>query len=218
MDVAEAVGLTPLKVNVVLLRGSNDDKIEDFAAFARDTGRIVRFIEFMPLDARNSGTALGSCQATRSSSGSPGSGLSRRRPRTRGPPRPSDSGFSTSRRNRADLDGHPTLLWHVQSAPAYGRRRGSQLSLLRRRACGARSAARRRCRCRTRAGASPGGLREVPGPRHQRDGVPTLGAIDVDDRRLTLARVAWSLRGPSARAHSTRRVFLDCYGIPSWSG
>ena len=54
MDVAESVGLTPLKVNVVLLRGQNDDEILDFAAFARDTGRIVRFIEFMPLDAQGS--------------------------------------------------------------------------------------------------------------------------------------------------------------------
>ena len=51
MDVAESVGLSPLKVNVVLLRGTNDDEILDFAAFARDTARIVRFIEFMPLDA-----------------------------------------------------------------------------------------------------------------------------------------------------------------------
>jgi len=52
MDAAEAAGLTPLKVNVVLLRGNNDDEIEDFASFARATGRIVRFIEFMPLDAQ----------------------------------------------------------------------------------------------------------------------------------------------------------------------
>jgi cyclic pyranopterin phosphate synthase len=52
MAVAEAAGLTPLKVNVVLLRGQNDDEILDFAAFARHTGRIVRFIEFMPLDAQ----------------------------------------------------------------------------------------------------------------------------------------------------------------------
>ncbi len=51
MDAAEAAGLVPLKVNVVLLRGHNDDEILDFARFARDTGRIVRFIEFMPLDA-----------------------------------------------------------------------------------------------------------------------------------------------------------------------
>ncbi len=36
MDAAEAAGLTPLKVNVVLLRGRNDDEILDFASFARD--------------------------------------------------------------------------------------------------------------------------------------------------------------------------------------
>jgi cyclic pyranopterin phosphate synthase len=52
MDAAESAGLTPLKVNVVLLRGRNDDEILDFASFARATGRIVRFIEFMPLDAQ----------------------------------------------------------------------------------------------------------------------------------------------------------------------
>ena len=52
MDAAEEAGLTPLKVNVVLLRGQNDDEILDFADFARETGRIVRFIEFMPLDAQ----------------------------------------------------------------------------------------------------------------------------------------------------------------------
>jgi cyclic pyranopterin phosphate synthase len=52
MAAAEAAGLSPVKVNVVLLRGENDDEILDFAAFARDTGRIVRFIEYMPLDAQ----------------------------------------------------------------------------------------------------------------------------------------------------------------------
>ena len=52
MAAAERAGLTPLKVNVVLLRGHNDDEILDFASFARATGRIVRFIEFMPLDAQ----------------------------------------------------------------------------------------------------------------------------------------------------------------------
>jgi len=51
MDAAEAAGLTPLKVNVVLVPGENDDEIVDFARFARTTGRVVRFIEFMPLDA-----------------------------------------------------------------------------------------------------------------------------------------------------------------------
>jgi cyclic pyranopterin phosphate synthase len=50
MDAAEAAGLDPLKVNVVPMAGVNDDEIESFSQFARTTGRIVRFIEFMPLD------------------------------------------------------------------------------------------------------------------------------------------------------------------------
>jgi cyclic pyranopterin phosphate synthase len=51
MDAAEAAGLGPVKVNVVVIAGVNDDEVVDFAAFARDTGRVVRFIGFMPLDA-----------------------------------------------------------------------------------------------------------------------------------------------------------------------
>jgi cyclic pyranopterin phosphate synthase len=50
MMAAEAAGLTPLKVNVVVVRGINDDEILNFAAFGRSTNRFVRFIEFMPLD------------------------------------------------------------------------------------------------------------------------------------------------------------------------
>jgi cyclic pyranopterin phosphate synthase len=53
MDAAEAVGFSPLKVNVVLIRGTNDDEILDFARFARERGRVVRFIEYMPLDAEH---------------------------------------------------------------------------------------------------------------------------------------------------------------------
>jgi len=47
---ALAAGLTPLKINCVLLRGFNDDQIENFAWFARREGVVVRFIEFMPLE------------------------------------------------------------------------------------------------------------------------------------------------------------------------
>ncbi len=38
-------------MNAVLVRGINDDEVEAFALFARETGVIMRFIEFMPLDA-----------------------------------------------------------------------------------------------------------------------------------------------------------------------
>src|SRR6266568_4633968 len=47
---ARAAGLTPLKVNCVLLRGFNDGEIEGFAHFAREEDVVVRFIEFMPLE------------------------------------------------------------------------------------------------------------------------------------------------------------------------
>jgi len=48
---AEAAGLGPIKLNCVVIRGTNDDEVADFARFARSSGYQVRFIEFMPLDA-----------------------------------------------------------------------------------------------------------------------------------------------------------------------
>jgi GTP 3',8-cyclase len=49
INAAERVGLN-VKINTVVIRGWNDDEIVDFANYARDTGHVVRFIEFMPLD------------------------------------------------------------------------------------------------------------------------------------------------------------------------
>jgi GTP 3',8-cyclase len=39
-----------LKINMVVIRGWNEDEVIDFARFARNTGYTIRFIEFMPLD------------------------------------------------------------------------------------------------------------------------------------------------------------------------
>ena len=47
---ARRVGLDPVKVNCVLLRGFNEDQIVPLGQFSRDEGVIVRFIEFMPLE------------------------------------------------------------------------------------------------------------------------------------------------------------------------
>ena len=44
------VGLWPVKVNCVLMRGFNEDQIIPFGLFAREEGVVVRFIEFMPLE------------------------------------------------------------------------------------------------------------------------------------------------------------------------
>jgi cyclic pyranopterin phosphate synthase len=51
IDAVQKSRLAPAKVNAVLVRGLNDDEVEAFAAFARERGVIMRFIEFMPLDA-----------------------------------------------------------------------------------------------------------------------------------------------------------------------
>jgi cyclic pyranopterin phosphate synthase len=51
IDAAVAAGLDPVKVNVVVMRGVNDDEIVDLAEFGRERGTTVRFIEWMPLDA-----------------------------------------------------------------------------------------------------------------------------------------------------------------------
>ena len=51
IDAAVEAGLSPVKVNCVLIRGVNDGEIVDFARFGRERGVTVRFIEFMPLDA-----------------------------------------------------------------------------------------------------------------------------------------------------------------------
>ncbi|HZI17503.1 MAG TPA: GTP 3',8-cyclase MoaA [Pyrinomonadaceae bacterium] len=47
---AKRVGLVPVKVNAVIVRGHNDGEVADMAAFAREHGLVMRFIEYMPLD------------------------------------------------------------------------------------------------------------------------------------------------------------------------
>jgi len=54
IDAALEAGLRPVKVNAVMMRGVNDDELLEFARFGREKGVVVRFIEFMPLDADQS--------------------------------------------------------------------------------------------------------------------------------------------------------------------
>jgi GTP 3',8-cyclase len=56
---AAAHGLTPVKINTVVIRGQNDDEVVDFARLARETDYEVRFIEYMPLDAQSEWSAAG---------------------------------------------------------------------------------------------------------------------------------------------------------------
>ncbi|HUS83147.1 MAG TPA: GTP 3',8-cyclase MoaA [Dehalococcoidia bacterium] len=48
IDAARAAGLTPVKLNVVVMRGLNDDEVVDFAHSTLDNDWQVRFIELMP--------------------------------------------------------------------------------------------------------------------------------------------------------------------------
>ncbi|HZB01660.1 MAG TPA: GTP 3',8-cyclase MoaA [Actinomycetota bacterium] len=53
MRAAEAAGMNPIKVNCVVIGGTNDEELVGFASWARETGYEVRFIEYMPLDAQH---------------------------------------------------------------------------------------------------------------------------------------------------------------------
>ena len=53
ISAARAAGLEPIKINMVVKRGINDDSIVDMARFCRDEGYILRFIEFMDVGATN---------------------------------------------------------------------------------------------------------------------------------------------------------------------
>ncbi|MEI7885336.1 MAG: GTP 3',8-cyclase MoaA [Clostridia bacterium] len=49
IDIGLEVGFSPLKINVVLSRGVNDDELFDFVELARARAVHVRFIELMPI-------------------------------------------------------------------------------------------------------------------------------------------------------------------------
>ncbi len=51
IEAARRVGFSPIKLNAVSVRGLTEDQIVPFGQLARETDTVVRFIEFMPLDA-----------------------------------------------------------------------------------------------------------------------------------------------------------------------
>ena len=53
MDAAEAAGLAPIKVNMVVKRGLNENSILPMARHFRGSGRILRFIEYMDVGSSN---------------------------------------------------------------------------------------------------------------------------------------------------------------------
>ncbi|OGB00686.1 MAG: cyclic pyranopterin phosphate synthase [Burkholderiales bacterium RIFCSPHIGHO2_12_FULL_61_11] len=53
IDVASQVGLAPIKVNMVVKRGTNDAEIVPMARHFRHSGAVLRFIEYMDVGASN---------------------------------------------------------------------------------------------------------------------------------------------------------------------
>jgi cyclic pyranopterin phosphate synthase len=49
LSAAEAVGFDPIKLNMVVMRGINDDEILDFARMTLSKDYQVRFLEYMPI-------------------------------------------------------------------------------------------------------------------------------------------------------------------------
>jgi cyclic pyranopterin phosphate synthase len=55
IDEALDAGFSPIKLNAVLLKGVNDDEVDDFIALTRDRPIDMRFIELMPLGSADHG-------------------------------------------------------------------------------------------------------------------------------------------------------------------
>jgi cyclic pyranopterin phosphate synthase len=53
IDAAVDAGFAPIKVNVVLRRGENEDAVIPLARWARDAGHVLRFIEYMDVGTTN---------------------------------------------------------------------------------------------------------------------------------------------------------------------
>ncbi len=53
LEQALALGFDPIKINMVVIRGVNDDELELFARWAMESPFCIRFIEYMPIGPKN---------------------------------------------------------------------------------------------------------------------------------------------------------------------
>lgn len=53
IEEAERVGLSPVKINMVVIKGLNDEEVIDFAMLTKKKPYHIRFIEYMPFEARD---------------------------------------------------------------------------------------------------------------------------------------------------------------------
>jgi cyclic pyranopterin phosphate synthase len=53
IEAAERAGFAPLKINVVVIRGTNDREVAAIARYFKERGHVVRFIEYMDVGTLN---------------------------------------------------------------------------------------------------------------------------------------------------------------------
>jgi molybdenum cofactor biosynthesis enzyme MoaA len=131
IQAAADAGFSPIKINAVVIRGVNDDEIESFATFSRETGHTVRFIEFMPLDSGHQWTmeqvVPGREIFDRLKAAFPLVQL----PRPERVGNGSEVGFRGCRwRDRNHRPGHRSILRKLQPNPSDGGREAANLPLL----------------------------------------------------------------------------------------
>ncbi len=194
LEAAAAAGLTPVKINAVLMRGVNDDEAPDLLEYALAAGYELRFIEQMPLDPQHGWDRSKMVTADEN-------------PRRHRAPLPPGGGARPRERAGGDVlhrrrpgpgrhhrERHRTLLRQLRPGAAHRRRTGARLPV---RADGIRPSYGVALRCHGRGAGGPvggGDARQARGPRHRRPDLPAAAAAHVGHRGMSFAG------GPGGRA------------------
>ena len=212
---AAAAGLTPVKVNAVLMRDLNDDEAPELLAYCVERGYELRFIEQMPLDAQHgwkrtemvtSGEVFASLSAAFE--------LSDDVERLRGAA-PAETFLVNGGPARVGVIAAVTrpFCGVLRPGAADRRRPDPQLPV---RPVGERPAVRaagRRDRRRDRRPVAGGGLLEAARARDQRPGVPAAGPADVRDRRLNRPQMPSALPSIDSAADGAVMVNGVLYSV-----
>ena len=200
--------LRPIKVNVVALKDFTEDEVVRFADFARRTPYVVRFIEFMPLDADRSWSAdkvLPNEEIRRLIN----EVLSARGRRPRAPRHLAALALRRrAGRDRLHLPRHRVLLRRLQPHPPDRRGDAAHLPLLAQRDRPAHAHARGRERRGDRGDRPRRRLAQGAQAPHRRRGLRAAGALDVADRRVKCLPEDAALVLAAAAPLATERVPL----------
>ena len=186
LSAAARTGLTPVKVNAVLMRGVNDHEAARLLRFCLESGYQLRFIEQMPLDAQHGWRRADMVTADEILTAlSAEFSLTPDDPDARGAA-PAETFLVDGGPGKVGVIGSVTrpFCGACQPSPADRRRPGPQLPVLRARKaiCGRCYAPVRTTTSSRRPGAAPCG--QAARPRHQRSRLPAARPVDVGHRRL----------------------------------